>query len=983
MTRKCVSVLGVAALFLLVGLLAGAASAPVETAAEPTVSSAAVPPSGSGGPAAKLHPALLSRLAADKGLTKAWVFFTDKGVQSPEAYQAAIDEVAASYDQHAAQRRMIRGLNAARGGQAFDEHDLPVVQAYINAVAATGARVHVTSNWVNAVSAWVTREQVDRIAVLPFVSKVQPVARRARQTPPVLRDLVVDPVPGDEGGAGPRTIDYGASQSQLAQIDLIALHDAGYTASGVIVGMLDSGFNRTHIAFTDPSHPLTVLAEWDFVMGDGVTSQQPGDYPGQADHGTMTLSCLGAYKIGQLVGGAYNASFVLAKTEDTSQEVPAEEDNYVAGIEFLESHGADMATSSLGYIDWYTQADLDGQTAVTTIAVNIATGNGLHFCNAAGNEYHDTNPSISHLIAPADAFQVITCGAVDSSGTIAYFSSDGPTADGRVKPEVLARGVSAAVVSPSSSTAYTTADGTSFSTPITACAVACLIQARPYWTVDQMREHLFETATDYVATGTYDPLYIRGYGIVDAFAAYNSGPNPPYSHNVTATTAVSVPATIRLVADDDGQPDPPGALTYFVMSLPQHGALSDPGAGSITTVPYELVGGGHQVHYAPVPGYHSWDSFQYKANDGGTPPTGGDSNIATVTITMGGPTWDPVAYDASVTLPMNTPSNIALNASDPNGDPLTYVIESLPASSKGLLFDPGAGQITTVPYTLVGGGNVVRYWPPFGRTVTTAFGFSAHDATVGSNVATVSIAVGHDVPQQVYFFGLDSNPGWTTEGLWAFGHPAGGGSHGRDPASGYTGSNVCGYNLGGDYSNSMSQAQYLTTTAIDCTNMTQAQLRFRRWLGVEDARYDHVSVQVSNDGATWTTVWTNQPYAAISETAWSQQMYDISAVADGHATVHVRWGMGPTDDSTSYPGWNIDDVEIWGALHQSCSTIALGDVNLDGQVDGRDVQSFVRVLLDPYSPTLTFPELCASDIDHDGFITPADVGPFVELLLGL
>jgi hypothetical protein len=973
MTRKLGCVTGIALLLLSAGLVIGAGSGSTQLT---------VTPPDSTGPAAKVHPALVSLLGEEKGPIKAWVFFTDKGLDSPEAHQAAVDEVAASYDAHAAQRRAMRGLNATRGGRTFDGRDLPVAQAYIDAVTATGARWHVTSNWVNAVSAWVTREQVEKIAALPFVSKLQPVARRARQVPPVLHDLVVEPASRDDSGGGPRTIDYGNSQSQLAQMNLIAVHDAGYTGAGVIIGMLDSGFHRAHVAFNDPSHPLTVLAEWDFVMNDGNTDTQAGDYPGQADHGTMTLSCLGAYKIGQMVGGAYDASFVLAKTEDISQEVPAEEDNYVAGIEFLEAHGADMATSSLGYIDWYTQSQLDGETAVTTIAVNVATANGLHFCNAAGNEYHDSSPSVSHLIAPADAFQVIACGAVDSSGTIAYFSSDGPTADGRVKPELLARGVSAAVVSPTSSTAYTTADGTSFATPLTACSVACLIQARPYWNVDQMRQHLFETATDYAASGAYDPLYVRGYGIVDAFAAYNSGPNPPEAQDSSATTAVSVPATFALLATDDGQPVPPGAMTYIVTSLPSHGALSDPGAGPISAVPYTLTGGGNHVRYQPVADYRGWDSFQFKANDGGTPPTGGDSGVATVMITVGGAAWDPVAHDMSVVLPMSTPSNITLSASDPNRDPLTYIIESLPTPSKGLLFDPGAGQITTVPYALVGRGNVVRYLPPFARTVATEFDFSVRDATAASNPATVSIAVGEDVPQQVYFFPMNSDPGWATEGEWAFGHPTGGGTHSHDPANAYTGSNVYGYNLNGDYVNNMAEPLHLSTTALDCSNMTQAQLLFRRWLAAEDARFDHVSIELSTDGEAWTTVWANPPNFGISEAAWSLQTYDISAVADGHATVYVRWSMGPTDSSTTYPGWNIDDVEIRGVLHQSCETVALGDVNLDGDVDGRDVQSFVKVLVDPYSPLLTFPELCAADIDHDGFITPADVGPFVELLVG-
>ena len=474
---------------------------------------------GQPGPGAqsKLHPAVFERLAEDAGQVKAWVFFTDKNITSPQAYAEALAEVEASYNPHAIQRRQLRG-EASRGGPLFNMHDLPVVPAYVEAVAATGAQVHVTSKWVNAVSVRADQAQLEAIAELDCVRQVQPVARSRR-----IDALNVNPVePLAAGTGGDRGLDYGLSAAQLNQINLPALHQAGYTGQGVIVGILDTGFERSHEAFNHLLHPLSVLAEYDFVDDDPNTAIETGDPSDQHRHGTMILGCLGAFMPGELIGGAYSASFVLAKTEDTTGEYPAEEDNYVAGLEFLEGQGVDMSTSSLGYIDWYTQADLDGQTAVTTIAINLYTAQGIHHCNAAGNEYHDSSPSTSSLIAPADGFDVITCGAVNSSGTIASFSSDGPTADGRVKPEVLACGVSTHTVSPYYSDEYTTADGTSLSTPLVACAVACLVDARPHWTVAKMRERLFETADYFTANGTYDPLYVRGYGIVDAFAAYDT-----------------------------------------------------------------------------------------------------------------------------------------------------------------------------------------------------------------------------------------------------------------------------------------------------------------------------------------------------------------------------------------------------------------------------------------------------------------------------
>ncbi len=467
---------------------------------------------------ARVHPRLLERLSNEPGPAKAWVFFADKGLHSEAEIQAALKEVAQTYNPRAIQRRQLRGSAARRNGVLFDERDLPVCADYVQAVTAPGAQLHVQSRWLNAISVRATQAQVEAIAALPFVDRLEAVARTRRVEPVRVTEIGDGPFPaGTERGK----LDYGASQAQLEQINLVALHDAGFTGDGVIVGILDTGFRRTHQAFNNPVKPLNVLAEYDFVDNDPNTGIEPGDASDQHDHGTLILGCLAAYQPGSLVGGAFDASFVLAKTEDKTGEYPAEEDNYVAGLEFLEMNGVDMSTASLGYIDWYTQAQLDGQTAVTTIAINTYTANGVHHCNAAGNEYHDTNPNTSSLIAPADGYQVITCGAVSISGSIASFSSDGPTADGRVKPELLACGVSTDTVSAYSNTGYTTADGTSLSTPLVACAVACLIEAHPTWTVDQMRAALFQTADYYVENGTFDPLYVRGYGILDAYALLN------------------------------------------------------------------------------------------------------------------------------------------------------------------------------------------------------------------------------------------------------------------------------------------------------------------------------------------------------------------------------------------------------------------------------------------------------------------------------
>ncbi len=477
----------------------------------------------------KIHRMLarqFTRLAEDEAL-KAWVLFRDKGIPTHWAYEEAVKTVAATYNRRAIERRLRR---RSRPG-LFDEYDLPVVEAYLTKVQATGARIHIASKWINGVSVQATELQLRQIERLPFVKIIQPVRRGKRIEPHGADTPAGESEPSatlgtDRGGAF-----YGQSLEQLTQINLVAVHDLGYTGASVVVGILDTGFQRSHEAFNDPTHPVRVLAEWDFVDNDSYTGYEEGDPGGQHSHGTLILGTLGAYNPGTLVGGAYNASFILCKTEDVTSESTAEEDNYVAGLEFIEENGGDMATASLTYLgfdnpgDSYTQEDLDGLTAISTIGVNVATANGIHCCNAASNRGHDGDPTTSTLGAPADALEMITVGAVDNTGTIASFSSDGPSADGRVKPEVLARGINTRTVSAYVDDEYTGANGTSLSAPLAAGAVACLIDAYPNWTVQKMREALFETGDYYLANGNFDPAYVLGYGVIDTLGALRADCN--------------------------------------------------------------------------------------------------------------------------------------------------------------------------------------------------------------------------------------------------------------------------------------------------------------------------------------------------------------------------------------------------------------------------------------------------------------------------
>ena len=433
-----------------------------------------------------------------------WVFFRDKAIQNDADYQQGLAAVRASYSPAAIARRELRGSTST----PFGYSDLPVADAYLSAIEQSGASINYASSWLNAVSVKTDAAQLAAIASLPFVDHVQPVARYS--VPSITGGTPVITSPAEA-----QTF-YGNADPQSVQIGIPAVHNLGITGAGVTIGVLDTGFIRNHEAFNQPGHVINVVGEHDFINNDGNTADSVPS-ASQITHGTYILGVMGAYKPNTLVGAAYGASFLLAKTEVVPTETPIEETYWVAGLQWLEANGADVVTSSLGYIDWYTQAQLNGHIAVTSVAAHTATLAGLPIVNAAGNQGHDANPTTSSLISPADAELVITVGAVDSAGVLAGFSSSGPTADGRLKPEVLAQGVSTATVTPGSVSGYSYVNGTSLSTPLVASTIALMLDANPNLTVPQIRQILFSTASR--ANNPDTAFYLEGYGIINAYQA--------------------------------------------------------------------------------------------------------------------------------------------------------------------------------------------------------------------------------------------------------------------------------------------------------------------------------------------------------------------------------------------------------------------------------------------------------------------------------
>ena len=413
-----------------------------------------------------------------------WIYFTDKDGSEPVTVSTKTIER--------------RNKNHISSNHLW--YDLQVSPIYKNVIASLGLTIKNESRWLNAISVICSKADLDRISELPFVDKIEPVLMQKKSL--IQNSDIVELS---------RTLDYGGSQVQMEQINCIAAHDLGYFGQGIRILYLDTGFELNHEVFDS----LNVVAQYDFINNDENTANENDQEieDGQDHHGTLCLSVLAGYEPGYLIGPAFKSEYLLAKTEIVADEIEQEEDNYVAGLEWGEQNGADIACSSLGYLDWYTYEDLDGNTAVTTIGVDIAASLGVLTVTSAGNEGND---DWYYIITPADADSVLSIGAVNSSGDIAYFSSHGPTYDGRIKPEVCAMGLYTYCISPNTTSEYSSASGTSLSAPLAAGAAAVVLSANLNLSAMELREALMMTASM-----ADSPNNDYGWGIVNTLAAIN------------------------------------------------------------------------------------------------------------------------------------------------------------------------------------------------------------------------------------------------------------------------------------------------------------------------------------------------------------------------------------------------------------------------------------------------------------------------------
>jgi subtilisin family serine protease len=435
-----------------------------------------------------------------------WVYLNDKGSAEHLKNSVPADVIS--------ERSIRRRLKVRPPDQVVDYTDLPVEQLYVEQLASHVIQVRQRSKWFNSVSVRATKAQISVLEQLPFVRKVDLVTRFRRND----SESVVIPVSDKSRTRLEKTdtLDYGPSFIQDSLINVPAVHNTGNYAQGVIVGVFDNGFRLLNHEVFDS---LDIIATYDFV--DHKVSVIPNNPdPSFGSHGVFTLSAIAGYKPGELIGPAFGASYVLARTENDSSETPLEEDNWVAAIEWGDSIGVEVTSTSLGYFTYdppypsWTWEDMNGNTTVITRAADMAVARGIVVANSAGNA--GSNPDHNTLVAPADGDSVMAIGAVLSTGERASFSSVGPTTSSppRTKPDVMAQGVSVYAASGVDTTGYVAVSGTSLSCPLAAGVAALIIHARPGAGPVEIADAMRLTASN-----GQSPNNEYGWGIVDAVAA--------------------------------------------------------------------------------------------------------------------------------------------------------------------------------------------------------------------------------------------------------------------------------------------------------------------------------------------------------------------------------------------------------------------------------------------------------------------------------
>lgn len=442
---------------------------------------------------------------------------------------------------------------------SVDSLDLPVSEKYLNGVASLTQELLYSSKWLNAALVVTNPEGVKALQALPYVQRVSLVAKGfLPKTGNKLQPTAGDKKPvasihpkweGRELASQSTAYDF---QNQLLGIH--DMHKAGFTGKGILVAVFDAGFPGMQQAAAF-SH---IFANKRLVGQLNVVRPWSKDIFKDNQHGTNVASLIVANQPDVLVAGAYNAQLILAITEDEATEYPIEELNWVRAAEYADSLGVDIINSSLGYLDFddpsltYTTGQLDGKTTYITKGANIAAKKGILVVNSVGN-YGAAGSS--SLVAPADANGILAVGSVSATSTASPFSSRGPTADGRIKPELMAFGQGPVLIRATGLPA--SAQGTSFSAPQVAALAAGLWEAKPEWTKEDLLQALIKSGSQQAS-----PNNNVGYGIPNFRAAYfgellalaseeknpsSIYPNPLFAEELAVVFGQELGATIRIV----------------------------------------------------------------------------------------------------------------------------------------------------------------------------------------------------------------------------------------------------------------------------------------------------------------------------------------------------------------------------------------------------------------------------------------------------
>ncbi len=472
------------------------------------------------------------------------VYFSDKG-ENEVLLQNPYTFLSAKAIDHKASRNT-----------AIDRTDLPVSGEYLKVIQELELEIRMKSRWFNY--ALVSGEDVlGKLATLPFVKRVEEAPKYYVQV-------------ADGDGSGEKInslLTYGQSANQIKMLNGDYLHDLNSLGQGMTIAVIDGGFTGSNtISGLDSLRSSgRLLGTYNFVDGDTNVFSA-------GKHGTNVLSILAGYVDSFYVGSAIGANYWLLKSENELSETAVEMDYWLAAAEFADSVGADIITTSLGYntfqdgVGDLSYSDMDGNTALVTRAADMAAKKGLLVVTSAGNE---GNSSWKHVLAPADGDSVLTVGGVDVNGNYVSFASQGPTADGRIKPDVSAMAAGTAFVG----VEIKHGNGTSYSCPIVSGLAACLWQQYPTKTNMEIYDAIRTSASQYST-----PDNMLGFGIANFAAASWSISNPEEKVSTFAIDVYPNPVGnefyVQLHGMEGGQDV---SITTFDLTGREVGAFEFPG----------------------------------------------------------------------------------------------------------------------------------------------------------------------------------------------------------------------------------------------------------------------------------------------------------------------------------------------------------------------------------------------------------------------